>query len=472
MEFTTRKGTLDAGIVGQVFEQNEYELASLNGAVVVDIGCHIGSFAAKAAAQGARRVVSFDPSPENFQLAQQNLASLDNCEVRNFAVGRSDKKEKMLLDMSDNPLNYGGSCTVTDHGTPVETISLDEVIDELHPKMIKIDAEGAEYPVLYTSSKLDQVETIFGEFHNALGTKAMGIFSLDEKTPNFLKEFKGRLNIRALSEFLKKKGFRVLIDNPDAPIGHFWASRTFQGLNVAPVPSIENELFPGKVCTALDFSTGTLPGDGRQMVFCIGLLDEKERLAAFEKNAAAVQQNYTLWAAVDARSMTREEVEQEAQRPVEWNMEGNPGALTRATEVGLLMSSVRLWQLALDNDLPYLVVLEDDSTLLAPLKFNIPIDADIVFFNDRSFRREDGVVTGSICGTDGYLLTRCGLQKMLQIYECFWMPLDLQWQPQIEGLRECGHVLSGYWDESLPSITAYAVPPMVSHGSFKSCIRP
>ena len=470
MNFDVREGTIDAHIFHQVFKHNEYELGSLNGYVVVDIGCHIGSFAAKAVERGAKKVVSFEPNKANFDLASSNLSGMSMCEVRNLAVGRSDIDMPMLLDMSDDPTNFGGSCTVTDHGLPVATISLDAVIEELSPKMIKIDAEGAEYPALYTCTKLDEVETIFGEFHNALGTHAMGIFSLDERTPEFLQDFKGRLNMRALAEFLKGKGFRVLVDDIDAQIGHFWASKTFQGLTVAPSPKEESALFPGKACSQVDLSSGSLPGDNRPMVFCISLL-EQERLHAFDQWAGEQGQQYAVWAAVDARHMSREVVEQKAGRPVEWDMPNNPGALKRPAEVGLLLSSVRLWQHAFDIGLPYLAVLEDDAKFLGPLKFDVPIDADIVFFNDRSYRRGDGVVTGAICGTDGYLLTRCGIQKMLQIYERFWMPVDLQWQPQIEGLRDCNHVLSNYWDDSLPSLVAYAVPPLVAHSSFKSSIR-
>lgn len=474
MSFTVREGTFDAGIFQQVFHDNEYELDDLRGMTILDIGCHIGSFALKAAANGAYCVVSFEPNPSNFALAERNLEKLDGCAVNNMAVGRSDKPAAMKLDMSDNALNFGGSCTVTDHGQEVDTISLDILIEELSPQMIKIDAEGAEYPILYTSTRLAEVDTIFGEFHNALGTQSMGIFELDKNTPDFLADFKGRLNIRSLTDFLKEQGFRVLVDDLDANIGHFWASRTFQGLAIEPAPSPgkESALFPGKPCVEVDLSSGSLPDDGRPMVFCIGLPDEKERQEAFDRQALAMGQGYTYWPAFDARGMSREEVEEAVSLAIEWDMPGNPGALRRPTEVGLLISSVELWQDAVDNDLPYLAVMEDDSVLAAPLKFSIPIDADIVFFNDRSYRREDGVVTGAICGTDGYLLTRAGLRKMLRLYSRFWMPVDLQWQPQIQGLRDCEHILSSYSSNLLPSVVGYALPPYVSHSTqFASSIR-
>jgi FkbM family methyltransferase len=234
MTVNLREGTFDSEIFRQVYWQNEYELGDLTGETVLDIGAHIGSFAVKAAECGAKAVYSFEPHPENFSVASLNTADIAACEVRNVAVGRSDKEERMFLDMSDNPMNHGGSCTVTDFGQEVKTTSLNQLIEELKPSFIKIDAEGAEYPILYTCTKLDQVETIIGEFHNCLGTKNMGVFSLDENTPEFLSDFKGRLNIRCLIDFLKEQGFRVLVDNINGQIGHFWASRHFDSLNVTP----------------------------------------------------------------------------------------------------------------------------------------------------------------------------------------------------------------------------------------------
>ena len=47
-DFKFRHGTFDASIFNHVYEQNEYEIASLKGKRVLDIGGHIGSFALKA----------------------------------------------------------------------------------------------------------------------------------------------------------------------------------------------------------------------------------------------------------------------------------------------------------------------------------------------------------------------------------------------------------------------------------------
>jgi FkbM family methyltransferase len=469
MEFAIRENSFDSSIFQQVFRQNEYELADLTDQIVLDIGAHIGSFSLKAAAQKAKAVYSFEPHPENFALAKSNLQNQETCHVRNVAVGRSDKAQAMKLDMSDNATNHGGSCTVTDFGEDVATVSLDSLIEELHPTFIKIDAEGAEYPALYTCTKLDQIDTIVGEFHNSLGTKNMGFFSLDEETPDFLKDFKGKLNMRSLAAYLKTQGFRVVVDNIDKQIGHFWASRLFDCLNVMPPLKNGNPLFPGKECIDVDFSTGKC--DGKNVVFCITLSELAERLDRFDKQARKVGQSYVAWAAFDARKMDREQVAAAVNYELTWDMPGNPGALTRPSEVGLLWSSVSLWLHALKNDLPYLVVMEDDAILQKALCMPIPEDADLVFFNNRSYRNSKGNLWDMSCGTDGYVVTRKGLKKLLEIYKQWYMPVDLQWQPQVKSLRECEHCLSSYYNPRLPSLQAYCLRPYVQHSHSASTIR-
>jgi hypothetical protein len=63
------------------------------------------------------------------------------------------------------------------------------------------------------------------------------------------------------------------------------------------------------------------------------------------------------------------------------------------------------------------------------------------------------------------------LEKLLKIYERLWMPVDLQWIPQVDSLRAFGHPLCEYYNESLPSLKAYCLPPYVKHGAFESTIR-
>ena len=233
-DFKFRHGTFDASIFNHVYEQNEYEIASLKGKRVLDIGGHIGSFALKAISRNVDHVVSFEPNQENYDLLFQNLMGFENSEIHRLAITRSDKPVEVRFEACDNPVNSGGGCSVTGLGEVVPSMSLDDAIDKWDANVIKIDAEGAEFPALYICTKLDQIETIFGEFHNAVGTVGMGKILFDEETPEFLQDFKGRLSMVKLAEFLKEQGFRVIYEHTGFDLGLFWASKSFDCLLVEP----------------------------------------------------------------------------------------------------------------------------------------------------------------------------------------------------------------------------------------------
>lgn len=236
MNFHFRENTYDASIFDFVVRQNEYELGDLSGKRILDVGGHIGCFALKALRCGAEKVVSFEPNEENYTLAASNLSGAgDKSEVVRAAVSRSDKEVEVRFEPSDNAANSGGGCSVTGLGEVVPSISLDEAIEQHNANWIKIDAEGAEFPALYTCTKLDQIETIVGEFHNGVGTEGMGVFMFEENTPEFLADFKGRLSMVQLAEFLKEQGFRVLYEyTAGEQLGLFWASKNFDCLLVEP----------------------------------------------------------------------------------------------------------------------------------------------------------------------------------------------------------------------------------------------
>jgi FkbM family methyltransferase len=236
MQFRFRENTYDASIFDFVVRQNEYELGDLSGKRILDVGGHIGCFALKAFRCNAEKIVSFEPNQENYDLAASNLKELgDKSEVVRAAVSRSDKQVEVRFEPSDDAVNSGGGCSVTGLGEVVPSISLDEAIEKYEPNWIKIDAEGAEFPALYTCTKLDQIETIIGEFHNGVGTQGMGTFMFEENTPEFLADFKGRLSMVELAKLLKEQGFRVLYEyTAGEQLGLFWASKNFDGLLVEP----------------------------------------------------------------------------------------------------------------------------------------------------------------------------------------------------------------------------------------------
>jgi len=142
------------------------------GDVVLDVGAHIGLFAAYV---GLRypdvRVHAFEPFPENFELLRENVERnrVSNVRIYPFAISGDGR----LLKMATNPENSGGatchSLTLTDRYTNmIPSATLDAVFDALdleRCKLLKIDCEGSEYEILLATRSLEKVEYLSGEFH-------------------------------------------------------------------------------------------------------------------------------------------------------------------------------------------------------------------------------------------------------------------------------------------------------------------
>src|SRR3990167_10723637 len=69
-----RKNTCDSAIAQSVLVRNEYGLPSdLRGAVILDIGAHIGAFAVACQKRNAKLIHCYEPDPENFELLIHNV---------------------------------------------------------------------------------------------------------------------------------------------------------------------------------------------------------------------------------------------------------------------------------------------------------------------------------------------------------------------------------------------------------------
>ena len=204
----------------------EYGAIDVLGKTVVDIGAHIGSFSILVAMKGARRVLAYEAGADNFDLLVTNCGALPAVECHLAAVWRSDADDAALIwrEASD-PQNTGGGTVVEcatiagertggERRCSVRAISFDEVVDRAGTiDLLKIDAEGSEYPILLTSRKLDRVGAIVGEFHDIAGLDArMAIPGFPDWT------------IERLREHLERQGFDVDVRR-NGPLGFFRATR-------------------------------------------------------------------------------------------------------------------------------------------------------------------------------------------------------------------------------------------------------
>jgi len=210
-DFLIRANTTDRGIVTTVAIQDEYQLGQLNlkNATIIDIGGQNGYFSVHAA-KYASKVYTFEPFKENYVNILKNieLNNLNdtiipfNCAVSKNQNGKkanskNDKKLRIYLSQ-----NTGGHSIYSDGNNKnfidVNVTTLKEIFDKNKIEicnLLKIDAEGSEYDILYTLPEkyFDKILRIRMEVHQC-----------DNK----------KNNSQALISFLKSKGYAVAYNTP------------------------------------------------------------------------------------------------------------------------------------------------------------------------------------------------------------------------------------------------------------------
>jgi FkbM family methyltransferase len=223
-----RTGTMDQGIWRDVVENNEYRLPEQfrPADVLLDIGTHIGAFSYAALVRGAGHVWAFEANAANWLIARQNLRRFEGrVHLVHKAIWRSDRPVASLCYLnSPDPTNTGGGSVYgTERHNAVECLAFDQAVDQAlagsgapRLRLLKLDCEGSEWPILLTSRRLHLVDGICGEYH-ASGAHIPPSAQVDgytEYTPEVLRDF------------LQKQGFAVHLQPTVTSLGHFWATRT------------------------------------------------------------------------------------------------------------------------------------------------------------------------------------------------------------------------------------------------------
>ena len=211
MDIHHRPGTWDHAIFTNVVK-GEYGPLDFRDKTVVDIGAHIGAFTIMAALHGARQVHAFEAGSTNFRLLQSNCRDLANVRCTHAAVWSAQAPTELLRWRPNQCHENTGGGTVLrcaqiagfemscDGAEDIRSIPFDEVVEAVgRVDLLKIDAEGSEYPILLTSQRLDAVQEIVGEYH-VLGTKPAG----DEADG-----LPAHWNVDSLMAHLQDRGFLV-----------------------------------------------------------------------------------------------------------------------------------------------------------------------------------------------------------------------------------------------------------------------
>ena len=116
----------------------------------IDVGANVGSYTVLASAAIGARAIAFEPVPQTYKRLMGNI-ELNHLETRVegrlLGIGNSAGHIEFTsrLDTVNHALADGEKC---DNTTSVEVSTLDILLKDESPAMIKIDVEGYETPVL------------------------------------------------------------------------------------------------------------------------------------------------------------------------------------------------------------------------------------------------------------------------------------------------------------------------------------
>ncbi len=225
--WTFRRGTLDRMIFNGVVVGDEYRLPGRFAPtdIVIDVGAHIGSFAYAVTMRGGEHVYGIEPDRANCACARQHLKPYierGHVQLMEGAVWRSDPNDDELRFDGYHPfprsykgmegiVNTGNGSVVWGVGEPVAKVSLDDLVDSLtdqgqrRVRLLKLDCEGSEWPVLLTSRRLHLIDEIVGEFHEIGGR----FLEIGEDRPSAAQAFRGLDRVWTRSGAGPETGFTV-----------------------------------------------------------------------------------------------------------------------------------------------------------------------------------------------------------------------------------------------------------------------
>lgn len=161
-------------------KNGEYGLDSIQfqrGDIVLDVGANVGIVSIiLGKLNPGITIYAFEPVPLTYKTLLKNLKM--NGVTNVVAVNRALSGDVAPLTINaDYEVNPGGSSSFVGDApgakrlqpVTVQSMTLDDVFRHYgiaSCKLLKIDCEGCEYDVLYSTGMLDRISGIAGEFHN------------------------------------------------------------------------------------------------------------------------------------------------------------------------------------------------------------------------------------------------------------------------------------------------------------------
>jgi FkbM family methyltransferase len=159
----------------EIFINNEYKVDVKN-RVVINIGANIADTAIRFILDGAEKVIGYEPFPNSFKLAQENI-KLNNLQNRITLINAGLGKKSSVVRLPESSLNttvLSAERMTKIKGKKVKIITLGDIARRL-PRVdtiIEMDCEGCEYPTILTADNdtLRHFSEFILEYHRAPGT--------------------------------------------------------------------------------------------------------------------------------------------------------------------------------------------------------------------------------------------------------------------------------------------------------------
>lgn len=164
------------GVLREIFSSRVYAnyFPFYEDAAIVDIGAHYGYFSIFASlnAGAEATIIAVEPSQHNYNVLRRNIqdSKVENAyPIRAAVSGQSGEADLFLGRHANHSLFREGMGPVETE--KVRSLTLDSLLQEQDLEevdFLKLDCEGAEYPILLEAGPalLDRITTISLEFHD------------------------------------------------------------------------------------------------------------------------------------------------------------------------------------------------------------------------------------------------------------------------------------------------------------------
>ena len=188
------------GDIYSSFIDDAYQHINFEDKIVVDIGGTIGDSAIGFITKGAKKIISLEPFPINYDYGKSNILKnnmLNQIEFLNAGCGPNSSK--ITIDSTFSGVS--NQMTSSEHGIEIDQYSLSDLIEKFSISncILKMDCEGCEYDVLLNTpdSILKKFSQIFIEYHSGSDILEEKLKHLDFKIFNSeIKKDKGYLSAK------------------------------------------------------------------------------------------------------------------------------------------------------------------------------------------------------------------------------------------------------------------------------------